>query len=63
MKFFLCVIGMVLIVEGFPYFAFPSKMKEVVSTIIELDDNILRKFGFFLIVSGFIIVYFVMRGN
>jgi uncharacterized protein len=63
MKFFLCVIGMVLIVEGFPYFAFPSKMKEVVRSIIELDDDVLRKFGFFLIVMGFTIVYFVMRGD
>ena len=28
MKFFLCVIGMVMIVEGLPYFAFPAKMEE-----------------------------------
>jgi len=27
MKFFLCVIGMVLIIEGLPYFAFPEKLK------------------------------------
>ena len=27
MRFFLCVIGMVMIVEGLPYFAFPQKMK------------------------------------
>ncbi|MFH1103316.1 MAG: DUF2065 domain-containing protein, partial [Pseudomonadota bacterium] len=27
MDFFLCVIGMVLVVEGLPYFVFPEKMK------------------------------------
>ena len=63
MKFFLCVIGMVLIVEGFPYFAFPSKMKEVINTIIQMDDDNLRKIGFFLILSGFLIIYFVMGGD
>ena len=27
MKFFLSVIGMVMIVEGLPYFAFPDQIK------------------------------------
>ena len=34
MEFFLCVIGMVMIVEGLPYFAFPNKMKIWVRKII-----------------------------
>ncbi|SDU31317.1 DUF2065 domain-containing protein [Desulfobacula phenolica] len=62
MKFFLCVIGMVMIVEGLPYFAFPGKMKEMVQVIIGLDEMNLRKFGFVLMLAGLCIVYFVMGG-
>jgi hypothetical protein len=63
MKFFFCVIGMVMIVEGLPYFAFPSKMKEMVQTIIRLEDTKLKKFGFGLMLAGLCIVYFAMAGQ
>lgn len=63
MKFFLCVIGMVMIVEGLPYFAFPNKMKEMVQMMISLDDTRLRRFGFFLMLTGLGLVYFAMKGN
>ncbi|MCK5164192.1 MAG: DUF2065 domain-containing protein [Desulfobacula sp.] len=63
MKFFFCVIGMVMIVEGLPYFAFPSKMKEMIQMIISLDDANLRKFGFVLMLAGLCIIYFVMKGQ
>ena len=62
MKFFFCVIGMVMIVEGLPYFAFPSKMKEIVLMITNLDDSQLRRFGFVLMASGLCLIYFVMGG-
>ncbi len=57
MKFFLCVIGMVLIVEGVPYFAFPDKMKMWVQKIMELPDPYLRRFGLFLMLLGLGMVY------
>ncbi|OGR61195.1 MAG: hypothetical protein A3J80_00450 [Desulfobacula sp. RIFOXYB2_FULL_45_6] len=63
MNFFLCVIGMVMIVEGLPYFAFPSKMKEMVLMMTGLDDEKLRKFGFFLMLTGLFIVYLAMKGR
>ncbi|MCD4675308.1 MAG: DUF2065 domain-containing protein [Desulfobacula sp.] len=63
MKFFFCVIGMVMIVEGLPYFAFPSKMKEMIQMIISLDDANLRKLGFVLMLAGLCIIYFVMKGQ
>ncbi|MFA5904825.1 MAG: DUF2065 domain-containing protein, partial [Desulfobacula sp.] len=61
--FFLCVMGMVMIVEGLPYFAFPSKMKEMVLMMIGLDDEKLRRVGFFLMLTGFFIVYLAMKGR
>ncbi len=60
MKFFLCVIGMVMIVEGLPYFAFPNKMKEMVSMLLSMDESVLRRFGFTLMLIGLFIVYFSM---
>jgi uncharacterized protein YjeT (DUF2065 family) len=57
MKFFLCVIGMVMIIEGLPYFAFPEKMKSWVEKIIELPDGVLRRFGFVLMLLGLLLVY------
>ena len=57
MDFFLSVIGMVMIVEGFPYFAFPEKMKIWVQKIFEMPEGTLRKFGFVLMVTGLWLVY------
>ena len=57
MKFFLCVIGMVMILEGLPYFAFPENMKEMMRKVLDLPDDILRKFGFVLMLAGLAFVY------
>ncbi|MCF8110633.1 MAG: DUF2065 domain-containing protein [Desulfobacteraceae bacterium] len=57
MEFFLCVIGMVMIIEGLPYFAFPDKMKEMMNQILELPDSALRKFGLILMVAGLLLSY------
>lgn len=57
MKFFLCVIGMVMIVEGLPYFGFPAKMKQVMTQMFEMPDDVLRKLGFALMLCGLAFVY------
>ena len=58
LKFFLCVIGMVLVLEGLPYFAFPEKIKSLYMKIKETPDSSLRMFGFMAIVIGLLLVYF-----
>lgn len=62
MKFFFCVIGMVMIVEGLPYFAFPDKMKKMVYMLLSMEEAALRKFGFALMALGLVIVYLSMNG-
>ncbi|MFC1516802.1 DUF2065 domain-containing protein [Thermodesulfobacteriota bacterium] len=57
MKFFLCVLGMVMIIEGLPYFAFPEKMKFWIEKILELSAGTLRKFGFVLMLTGLFLIY------
>ena len=57
MKFFLCVLGVVMIVEGLPYFAFPANMKEMMQKVIEIPDDGLRKIGFALMLGGLLLAY------
>ncbi len=57
MKFFLCVVGMVLIIEGLPYFGFPDKMKTMMEKLREIPDGSLRVFGFALMLLGLFLVY------
>ena len=58
MKFLLCLLGLVLMVEGLPYFAFPSKMKKWMSTLQEIPDSNLRVMGFAAMAIGLLIAYF-----
>jgi uncharacterized protein len=62
MEFFLCVLGMVLVVEGLPYFAFPEKMKALMNMMQEQDDTILRIVGGTLLVLGLLLVFLARRG-
>jgi uncharacterized protein YjeT (DUF2065 family) len=57
MDFFLCVIGMVMIVEGLPYFAFPDRMKEMMARVLEMPDQSLRKVGLGLMLAGLFLAY------
>ena len=57
MEFFLSVIGMVMIIEGLPYFAFPEKMKVWIYKVLELPVGTLRRFGLTLMVVGLALVY------
>ena len=57
MDYFICVIGMVMIVEGLPYFAFPDKMKTWVKKVLEIPDRSLRRFGLVLMLLGLWLIY------
>ncbi|MFC1798989.1 DUF2065 domain-containing protein [Thermodesulfobacteriota bacterium] len=57
MEFFLCVLGMVMIIEGIPYFAFPDKMKFWVRKVLEMPESSLRRFGFVLMSLGLFLIY------
>lgn len=61
MDFFLCVFGMVMVVEGLPYFAFPDRMKVWVQKVLEIPESSLRRFGFVLMIAGLALVYLGKR--
>lgn len=61
LKYFICVIGMVLVIEGLPYFAFPSRMKAFLVKLPEIPDDRLRVYGIAAITAGLVLVYFGTR--
>jgi uncharacterized protein YjeT (DUF2065 family) len=58
MKYFLCVLGMVFVIEGLPYFAFPDKLKGYLLKMAELPDRTLRLMGTALVLLGLALIYF-----
>lgn len=61
MNFFLCVLGMVLIVEGLPYFLGPRKMKQWIQLVLEMPESYLRKLGLAVMLAGLFLVYLGKR--
>ncbi len=62
MEYFLCVLGMVMVVEGLPYFGFPDKMRQFIRFIDEQDDSTLRIMGGVLMFIGLLILFIARRG-
>ncbi len=62
MEFFLCVLGMVLVFEGLPYFGFPEKMREMMHFLEQQDDSTLRTMGGLTVVVGLVILVIARRG-
>ena len=59
--YFLCVMGMVFIIEGLPYLVFPEKLKPYLMKITTLPDATLRAIGISAIIFGLILLYFGRR--
>lgn len=57
MKFFLCVLGLVMVIEGMPYFVSPPKMKQFLSQLLDIPDSSLRVMGLFIMLLGLFLVY------
>jgi uncharacterized protein YjeT (DUF2065 family) len=61
MSFFLSVLGLILILEGLPYFAFPEKMKAWLEKIPQMPVHNLRIFGISAIILGLVLIYIAQR--
>jgi len=57
MKLLFCLLGLVFIVEGLPYLAFPDKMKKWSGQIQQVPDNQLRIIGFVAMCFGLLLTY------
>ena len=58
MSIFLAALGLMMVLEGIPYFCFPAQVKSFARKIPEIPDNTLRVIGFFLMVFGLAVAYF-----
>tara|TARA_Y100000816_G_scaffold242241_1_gene189340 strand:+ start:165 stop:350 length:186 start_codon:yes stop_codon:yes gene_type:complete len=58
MKELIIAFGLFLFIEGILYALFPSKMKNMLMKLNELNNNQLRSGGMVFAVLGFIIVWF-----
>jgi uncharacterized protein YjeT (DUF2065 family) len=58
MKYFFCVLGMVFVIEGLPYFTFPDKIKTYLRRLTEVPDTTLRILGAVAVTLGLLLVYF-----
>lgn len=59
MKDLLSALGLVLVIEGIPYFLAPDKMRQWVVKVAELPDGALRQTGFLLMMLGLLVVWLV----
>lgn len=61
MDYFLCVVGMVMIVEGAPWFVSPDRMKRWLETLTALSPETLRRWGLVMMAAGLLLVYIGRR--
>jgi len=61
MDLVLCALGLVLVIEGIPYFAFPDKMKQVLAKIPLMPTTSMRVFGMASIGCGLVLIYISRR--
>jgi len=57
MEFLLTVLGVVLVVEGIPWFLSPSAIKRVYAQMLILPERHLRFFGLTAMLGGLLLVY------
>jgi len=56
-KYLLCVLGLVFIIEGLPYLAFPHRVKKWLQQLLHVPETNLRAIGFAAMVFGLALVY------
>jgi len=59
MKELIIAFGLFLFIEGILYALFPSKMKNMLSKLNEVNDSQLRTGGFIFAIIGFVIVWYI----
>ena len=59
MKELIIAFGLFLFIEGILYALFPSKMKNMLSKLNEVNDNQLRTGGLVFAIIGFLIIWYL----
>lgn len=59
MDFLIVVIGVVMVVEGIPWFLSPGGYKRLLLQVLPLREGVLRLLGLMLMLCGLLLVYLV----
>ena len=57
MKYFLSIIGMVMIIEGLPWFGFPNRARHILMNLASQPEKHLRAMGLLMMLGGLALVY------
>lgn len=57
MTFLLTLLGLVLVIEGIPWFLSPPLIKSMIRQVARASDAVLRLLGLTLILTGLLLVY------
>jgi uncharacterized protein YjeT (DUF2065 family) len=60
-KLFLSAVGLLLILEGAPYFAAPDRMKALMGQVSEAAPNVLGMIGLLAMAAGAAVLYLARR--
>ena len=63
MKTLLTLIGLVLILEGIPYMAFPEFMRKWLQQLLETEPDKLRSMGLSALAAGLLLCWFAQRSG
>ncbi len=63
MKILFLLVGMVMILEGIPYVAFPESMRDWLRIISEMKAEHLRLMGLVSMAAGLVVCWFVQRSG
>jgi uncharacterized protein len=60
-RLIILALGIMLIFEGIPYFAFPEATKRFMNEVQQMPDKVLRIFGFIALVAGLLLIFLGSR--
>ena len=61
MKLLITLIGLVLVLEGLPYLAFPEKMQAWLRQLLQVSPAQLRVMGLFAVAMGLFLCFLTQR--
>ena len=59
MKDLITALGLLLFIEGLFFAIFPTRIKNIFKVIDQIPEKKLRPIGFFFLVLGFLIVWYI----
>lgn len=63
MKLFITLVGLILVLEGLPYLAFPEAMQRWLSQLCQMEPSQLRTIGLISMIIGFVVLFFARQSG